>query len=109
MLIIFQVMPQTFLCTLVQQSPALAHFSISLPIISHCVTPLLPMREDHQRRLLQAQLGPKGHVSAIARQKRASTEVIRRACSQGRWHLFNIPCGLSSCSQDVWQEPYLYF
>lgn len=33
---------------------------------------------------------------------------IRRACSQERWHLFNIPSGFSSCSLDAWQEPYLY-
>lgn len=62
-----------------------------------------------QRRLLQAQFSPKGHVSGTARQRWASTEVIRRACSQERWHLFNIPCGLSSCSMDMWQEPYLHF
>lgn len=49
------------------------------------------MREGHQRRLLQAQFSLKGHVSATARQKRASKEVITRACSQGRWHPLIFP------------------
>lgn len=93
--------------------PYLSHHSTSLPNYITLCHPSFSYASGlvtaTQRRLLQAQLGPKGYVLATARQRRAGTEVIRRARSQERWHLFNVPCGLSSCSLVMWQEPYLYF
>lgn len=59
------------------------------------------------RRPLQPSSAPRNVSQPLLGRKKAGTEFIRRACSQERCYLFNIPCGLSS--HWLWQEPYLDF
>lgn len=83
--------------TVFRSWPALAHFSIHLPfpITLHCVIPpLLPTPRawwgPPKGDCCRPSSAPRDMSQPLPGRRSASTEVIKRACSQERWRLFTI-------------------
>lgn len=82
--------------------------ALSQTLTPHPLLPVPPASDGHPEAAVASPAQYPGNVSATARreesQHRGYQENLRDTRTWERWHVFTIPCGLYSCSLEVWQN-----
>lgn len=84
------------------------HMALSQPLTPPPLSPMPLASDGHQEAAVASPAQYPGSVSATASreesQHRGYQENLRDTSTWERRHSFTIPCGLSSCSLEVWQN-----